>query len=271
MTPQQQSPSDASSQPYDNNGQYTRKGILRYEMIFGAGYISTGGPETTQYLCSKLEGRLLPGTRVLDVGSGIGGACFHLAKEYGAKVTGIDLAPEMVAIAEERAAESDTGASVTFITGDIMKVPAGETFDVIWSRDALMHIHDKTRLFARLFELMEPGGRLVITDYARGTTAGSPDFQAYVASTGYHLVDPASYGKLLEAAGFTDVVVEDATTKFLDIMKRESDHLAAHPGEFVKAFSEQDLSYLRDRWAMKDGFCRAGDMKWGIYQASRPR
>src|SRR6266404_2666591 len=63
-----QQTADASKSQYDNNGQYTRKGILRYEKIFGDGYISTGGPETTQYLCSKLEGTLRPGVSVLDVG-----------------------------------------------------------------------------------------------------------------------------------------------------------------------------------------------------------
>ncbi|WP_406694007.1 methyltransferase domain-containing protein [Singulisphaera sp. Ch08] len=269
MTPQQTS--DSSSQIYDNNGQYTRKGILRYERIFGEGYISTGGHETTLYLCSKLEGRLLPGARVLDVGCGIGGAMFYLAKDYGSKVTGIDLAPMMITIAQERAAELKDGTNATFLLGDIMEIPANETFDIIWSRDALMHIADKKGLFSRLYDLLEPGGKLVITDYAKGLGAGSPEFQAYVASTGYDLHDPASYGKLLEAAGFVDVVVEDATDKFLDIMKRESDRLAANPESFVKEFSEQDLNYLRDRWAMKDGFCKAGDMKWGIFQASKSR
>ena len=67
-----------------------------------------------------------------------------------------------------------------------------EPFDVIWSRDALMHLHDKPRLFARLLDLLAPGGQLIVTDYARGIGAGSPEFQAYVKSTGYHLVDPAA-------------------------------------------------------------------------------
>ena len=90
---------------YDNNGQYTRTGILRYEMIFGSGYISTGGHDTTDYLVAKLGSILKkPGLRVLDVGSGIGGAAFYLAKTYAAHVTGIDLAPEMINIALERAA-----------------------------------------------------------------------------------------------------------------------------------------------------------------------
>ena len=269
-SPQTAADPAAGSSKYDNNGQYSRSGILRYEKIFGHGYISTGGPDSTESLIEKLGGVLKPGTRVLDVGSGIGGAALELAKRYRAHVTGIDLAPEMVAIAHERAAEWNAPDTVQFVIGDILKEKFSEPFDVVWSRDALMHLHDKPTLFKRLHDLLAPGGYLVVTDYARGVGAGSPDFQAYVKSTGYHLVDPASYGKLLEGAGFVDVEVEDATGKFIDIMKREAARLESNREDFVGMFSEPDLQYLIERWAMKDGFCRAGDMKWGIYKARRP-
>jgi phosphoethanolamine N-methyltransferase len=259
----------ATARTYDNNGQYSRTGILRYEKIFGDGYVSTGGPETTEYLCTKLGDALRPGVRVLDVGSGIGGAAFYLAREFGAVVTGIDLSSEMVAIAQERGRRSGLAESVTFLLGDILETPFEGTFDVLWSRDALMHIPDKPRLFARLYDLTTPGGRLVITDYARGTSASSPAFRDYAEQTGYHLTDPASYGKLLEDAGYTDVVVEDATERFVDILRRESERLTACRGDFLASFTEEDLNYLLERWAMKVRFCQAGDMKWGIYQASR--
>lgn len=265
-----ESASQASSRVYDNNGQYSRTGILRYEKIFGAGYISTGGPETTETLCARLGKALRRGVRVLDVGSGIGGAAIHLAKKYGARVTGIDLAPEMVAIGLERARECDAPETISFLIGDILETAFPHKYDVVWSRDALMHIHDKPRLFARLLDLLAPGGQVMITDYARGTGPGSPEFQAYVRSTGYHLIDPASYGKLLEGAGFVNVKVEDATEKFIEIMKREAGRLEQNRDDFVGTFSEADLNYLIERWSMKDSFCRAGDMKWGIYQASRP-
>ena len=265
-----QTPAEAETQAYDNRGQYSRAGILRYEKIFGAGYVSTGGPETTDYLVSKLGDSLKPGARVLDVGCGIGGAMFHLAKEFGANVTGIDLAPEMIALAQERAAEADVPEGVTFLLGDILTEAFSEPFDVVWSRDALMHLPDKSRLFSRLFNLTKPGGRLVITDYARGLGAGSPEFQAYIASTGYHVVDPATYGKFLEGAGYVDVQVEDATPRFLDILAREPARLDANKADFLTMFRDEDFRYLADRWRMKVGFCEAGDMKWGIYSARKP-
>ena len=107
MTTTQTAP--AAPSKFDNNGQYSRTSILRYEKIFGEDYISTGGHATTEDLCARLGSSLRPGVRVLDVGSGIGGAAFHLARAYGAKVTGIDLAEEMVAIAEEKTARARDG------------------------------------------------------------------------------------------------------------------------------------------------------------------
>lgn len=253
---------------FDNNGQYSRTSILRYEMIFGPGYVSTGGAGTTDDLCQRLGSALKPGARVLDVGSGIGGAAFHLVRTYGARVTGIDLAEEMIAIAIERAQGEGLGDQAVSILGDVLTTDFPEKFDIVWSRDALMHVPDKPRLFARLHSLLAPGGRLVITDYARGKTPASPAFEEYIKNTGYHVVEPAQYGRLLEAAGFHDVKVDDATSRFIEILKTEADRLRDNRAEFLTAFSEKDLNYLVERWAMKVGFCQNGDMKWGVYTAS---
>jgi len=238
-------------------------------MIFGEHYVSTGGAATTEDLCARLGASLRPGARVLDVGSGIGGAAFHLAEAYGAKVTGIDLAEEMVNIALERAAQLGISESVKFLLGDVLETSFAEPFDIIWSRDAFMHIPDKPRLFSRLYQLMAKGGRLVITDYARGQAPGSPEFESYIHKTGYHVIEPREYGRLLAAAGFVGVVVVDATAHFIEILESEADRLVTKRVDFLASFSETDLSYLVDRWAMKVRFCRAGDMKWGIYLASK--
>jgi phosphoethanolamine N-methyltransferase len=268
MTTTQAAP--AARPKFDNHGQYSRMGILRYEMIFGPGYVSTGGAGTTDDLCARLGPSLRKGARILDVGSGIGGAGFHLAKTYGAKVTGIDLADEMVAIARERAEHLGLGDSASFLLGDVLEISFAEPFDIIWSRDAFIHIPDKPRLFRRLHELTAAGGRIVITDYARGKTPGSPEFERYIEKTGYHVIDPREYGRLLERAGFHDVVVDDATARFIAILESERDRLVTTRAEFLASFSEADLTYLIDRWEMKLRFCGQGDMRWGNYLGSKP-
>ena len=58
----------------------------------------------------------------------------------------------------------------------------------------------------------------MITDYARGKTPGSPEFEDYIEKTGYNVVEPEQYGQLLRAAGFVDVVVDDATATFVEIL-----------------------------------------------------
>src|SRR5690242_14476688 len=226
MTTLQTAP-DASAK-FDNNGQYSRTGILRYEKIFGEHYVSTGGHATTEDLCRRLGSALRPGARVLDVGSGIGGAAFHLARAHGAKVTGIDLAEEMVAIAQARVTQLGLKDSVSFVLGDVLDASFPEPFDVVWSRDAFMHIPDKARLFSRLYSLMAPGGKLVITDYARGQTPGSAEFERYIEKTGYSVIEPRQYGEVLRGAGFVNVVVDDATAKFVEILRSEEDRLVSN-------------------------------------------
>lgn len=58
--------------------QYSKKGILKYEKVFGHRYVSTGGEHTTMEFCRLLH--LQRGQKVLDVGCGIGGSAFFMAQ-----------------------------------------------------------------------------------------------------------------------------------------------------------------------------------------------
>ena len=101
----------AVSQEQLDATQYTETGILRYERIFGPGFVSTGGVVTTAEFVSRLG--LKPGMRVLDVGCGIGGGDFYMAEKFGVEVVGIDLSANMVNIANRRAA----GMSLVVLCG----------------------------------------------------------------------------------------------------------------------------------------------------------
>uniref|UniRef100_A0A8C6U7R7 phosphoethanolamine N-methyltransferase n=1 Tax=Neogobius melanostomus TaxID=47308 RepID=A0A8C6U7R7_9GOBI len=228
--------------------QYTRNGILRYEKMFGAGYVSTGGASTTKEFVDLLN--LKPGQKVLDVGCGIGGGDFYMAKKYGVEVLGLDLSENMVEIAIERAAK--------------------ENLPSVWFyRDTILHIDDKLALFKRFYSWLKPGGQLLISDYCCGEKPWSPQFEAYVKQRGYILHTPAEYGKIIEKAGFTEVHTEDRTSQFIQVIEAELQKAENIKVEFIQEFSEGDYFAIVNGWKDKLQRSNSGDQRWGLFIAKR--
>ena len=195
-----------------DNQQYNTAGILRYEKVFGAGFVSTGGAATTAAFVDALA--LRPGDAVLDVGCGIGGGAFYMAARHGARVHGVDLSVNMVLLAMARAADARADA-VSFEIADVATVPLpAAAYDVVYSRDTILHVADKKALLERLCAALKPGGRLLVTDYCSSGDPPSPEFGAYIAQRGYHLLSVPDYGAALCAAGFADVEADDRTWQF---------------------------------------------------------
>src|SRR5438552_2219787 len=111
-------------------------------------------------------GRLAPGERVLDLGSGAGTDSLVAAQMVGAdgRVTGIDMTPEMLANA--RAAAAELGAThVEFVEAEAERLPfADKSFDAVISNGVIDLIPDKDAVFAELYRVLAPGGRLQIAD-----------------------------------------------------------------------------------------------------------
>ena len=111
-------------------------------------------------------GRLEPGERVLDLGSGAGTDSLVAAQMVGERgsVTGVDMTPEMLARARSAAAEM--GASnVEFLEAEAERLPfADESFDVVISNGVVDLIPDKDAVFSELRRVLVPGGRMQIAD-----------------------------------------------------------------------------------------------------------
>jgi SAM-dependent methyltransferase len=111
-------------------------------------------------------GRLAPGERVLDVGSGAGTDSLIAAQMVGpgGHVTGIDMTPEMLAKARAAAAEMGLD-NVEFVEGEAERLPFPDgSFDVAVSNGVIDLIPDKEAVFAGLHRVLVPGGRLQIAD-----------------------------------------------------------------------------------------------------------
>jgi arsenite methyltransferase len=111
-------------------------------------------------------GRLNPGERVLDLGSGAGTDSLVAAQMVGEQghVTGIDMTPAMLEKARLAAAEMGL-VNVEFVEGEAERLPfTNESFDVIISNGVIDLIPDKDAVFSELSRVLVPGGRLQIAD-----------------------------------------------------------------------------------------------------------
>jgi len=151
--------------------------------------------------------------RVLDVGSGVGGASRCLAKEFGCRVTGIDLTDEYCRVAAMLSDLVGLAALVDYRQGDATNLPFPDaSFDIVWTEHAAMNIPDKPRLYGEMYRVLKPGGTLAIYDVLAGP-AGPVLFPTPWARTpeSSFLVTPAGLRELLEKAGFTLTVWSDTT------------------------------------------------------------
>jgi ubiquinone/menaquinone biosynthesis C-methylase UbiE len=117
------------------------------------------------------------GLAALDIGCGTGFLSLELAAR-GHRVTGIDFAPEMLALAKEKAVSA--GASIRFEEADAENLPfATGSFDLVMTRHVLWTLPHPEAAIGEWIRVLRPGGRLAVID---GHSLVAPgDEQAYSA------------------------------------------------------------------------------------------
>lgn len=116
---------------------------------------------------------LTPDSRVLDLASGTGDVAFALANlGRPAEVVATDFVPEMLAVAEKKAAENPPAAPVSFSVADAQELPfADGSFDVATVAFGVRNFPERARNFAEVLRVLKPGGRYVILEFSRPPVA----------------------------------------------------------------------------------------------------
>lgn len=116
-------------------------------------------PARLNYLCQLLRGRFgeeLSRVTVLDVGCG-GGLFAEEVARLGCQVTGIDLSPSSIEIAQRHAEE--TGLSITYHVASAERLPFHDNaFDLVYCCDVLEHVNDVNAIITESSRVLKPGG-----------------------------------------------------------------------------------------------------------------
>jgi 2-polyprenyl-6-hydroxyphenyl methylase / 3-demethylubiquinone-9 3-methyltransferase len=103
--------------------------------------------------------RPLAGRKILDVGCGAGLLCEPLAR-LGGQVTGVDAAPENIAVAAGHAAQS--GLEIDYRAGELSTQGLGR-FDVVTSMEVIEHVADPADFVGQLVVHLAPDGLLLLS------------------------------------------------------------------------------------------------------------
>lgn len=104
-------------------------------------------------------------SKVLEVGSGIGGPSRYLADGVGCTMTALELQPNLNETAQALTDRCGLSKRVLHVCGDMLEGAPSRDFDAVVSWLAFLHIPERSQLYARCFEALRPGGGIYVEDY----------------------------------------------------------------------------------------------------------
>lgn len=243
------------------------------ELVWGEGFLSPGGPDE---VARVLDGIDLAGCSVLDIGCGVGGIDVLLVERFGAAyVTGVDV--EDTVLAEARARVARHGLSgrigVAKVAPGPLPFPPG-TFDIVFSKDSIVHIPDKESLALDVHRLLRPGGWFVASDWLIGHD-GEPSeaMREYIAAEGldFGMASPGRYADALAAAGFVDIGVVSRHEWYAQVARHELKQMSGPLRErAVAALGEAFVDHNIELWTRMIGVLDTGEHCPTHLRARRP-
>ncbi len=247
--------------------------VAALECMWGEGFLSPGGAGEVARI---LEGVGLAGKRVLDVGCGLGGIDVLLAREHRAgHVVGIDIEAPLIARARQLVAEAGLSHRITLELVSPGPFPhEADSFDVVFTKDSIIHVPDKTAFYREVLRVLRPGGWFVGSDWLRGGageySAEMKDWFAIVGLT-FNMENLEGTRRALESAGFVEVRLRDRNDWYRDEIKRE---LASISGEnyphLIAAVGEEAAAHRLKSSSTKKIVIDRGELRPTHFRGRKP-
>ena len=220
--------------------------------------------------------KLPRGSRVLDVGCGIGGSSRILANYYGFNVTGITISPAQVKRAKEL---TPYECKCNFKVMDALDLKFEEgIFDGVWSVEAGAHMNNKTKFADQMLKTLRPGGYLALADWnSRDLQTQPPSMLEKIILK--QLLEQWVHPKFISINDFSSILINNKNSSgqvissnwnsftnpswfdsIFEGMRRPNTILSLGPGAIIKSIREIPTILLMD-WAFKKGL-----MEFGVYK-----
>merc|ERR1712206_12453 len=165
------------------------------------------------------------------------------------KVIGIDLQEKVIPLTNNKAKERGLSDKVEFIHVQSLRWPFPDnTFDVVFSKDALLHTPDKETLYAEIKRVLKPGGVVRYADWFTTDLPPTPEMEKWLDENKLTMVlkSLGSTADIFVRLGFADIELEDLAEHFGTIFHEDMAKLDTQVGESMQQdFGKDTFESLR--------------------------
>lgn len=254
--------------------EYPDEAMKTWQALWGKDFISPGGADATRHILRNTD---LAGKTVLEVGSGWGGPSLLMASELGAmKVIGIDLQEKVIPLTNDKAKERGLSDKVEFVHVQSLRWPFPDnTFDVVFSKDALLHTPDKETLYTEIKRVLKPGGVVRYADWFTTDLPATPEMAKWLDENKLTMVlkSLGATADIFIRLGFTNIELEDRAEHFGTIFHEDMTKLDTNVGDSMqKDFGKNTFEQLKEVWfAPCPILARQGQLRIGNLYATKPQ
>ena len=214
----------------------------------------------------RLVPKMKKSTKVLELGSGYGGTARFLVEKYGCKVTCINISEVQNDIHHEKNKKLEMDEKITVTKGNFEKIPfPRESFDIVWSNDALLHSTHKDRVFSEVSRVLDSGGRFIFTDIIRSATATEEQVKPYMNTSVFkELGSFKKYDRLARRVDLEKVYNKELPEMAVKHYKKILDEIQSNKKKLSKAVSKKFLKDRIERYESLLAGIEAGVLSWAI-------
>lgn len=226
---------------------------------------------TVERMAEKIA-HLKAGTKALDIGAGYGGSARHLARAKGYHVVCLNLSEVQNERNRRLNEEQMLSILVEVVDGSFEELPfSDESFELVWSQDAILHSGNRRRVFEEVNRVLRPGGEFIFTDPMQKAGVDAADLRPVLERI--HLDSMGSvegYQSYARDLGWECLEAERQPDSLVTHYSRVLGELENRHDELREHCSNEYLDRMKTGLQHWIDAGRRGALDWGILRFRKP-
>ena len=226
-----------------------------------------------QYLTelAQQQGIYLPAAKVLDLGSGTGGAAHYLAENFGCQITCVNISPEQNKANRTQATKLGISEQIEIVECSFDDLPQkwSDRFDLVWSEEAFCHATDKAGVIKEAARVLKPGGALVFSDIMSGEL--NTDTHTFSDRNAISdLATPSDYFRICLENGFCNLNFQDLSHHLPLNFQKMVDQIDANYQHLVtQGVAAEYADNFRQSLVDRIDAAYQGNFSWGCFTMNK--